>query len=70
MTIRIGCGIGWWGDDVDAPLRLAQSANLDYLIMDFLAELTMSILKKAQMRDSSMAVSYTHLDVYKRQASY
>jgi hypothetical protein len=54
LTVRIGCGTGFWGDDIDAPLRLVEGADLDYLVMDFLAEVTMSILKKAQLRNSQM----------------
>src|SRR6516225_4117352 len=52
-TIRIGNGCGFWGDNLDAPVRLAAAIELDYLTLEYLAELTMSILAQQQGRDSS-----------------
>lgn len=43
-TIRIGNAAGFWGDNIDAPRRLAESGQLDYLTLEYLAELTLSIL--------------------------
>jgi hypothetical protein len=50
-SIRIGNAGGFWGDDLQAFKRQLQTGNLDYLTMDYLAEITMSILRKQQMRD-------------------
>jgi hypothetical protein len=44
--IRIGNGQGFWGDWLEAPVRLVDDGPLDYLILDYLAEVTMSILQK------------------------
>lgn len=52
-TIRIGNGCGFWGDNLDAPVRLAAAVELDYLTLEYLAELTMSILALQKQRDSS-----------------
>jgi hypothetical protein len=49
--VRIGGGSGYWGDDRTAPGRLVRDGEIDYLVMDFLAEVTMSILRKQQQRD-------------------
>ncbi len=43
-TVRIGNGAGFWGDNLDAPKMVAQHGNVDYLTMEYLAELTLSIL--------------------------
>ena len=43
-TIQIGNGAGFWGDNIDAPVALVNSSQLDYLTLEYLAELTMSIL--------------------------
>ena len=43
-SIRIGNAAGFWGDNIDAPPRLVDSGELDYLTLEYLAELTLSIL--------------------------
>lgn len=52
--VRIGNGCGFWGDNLDAPIRLAETGNLDYLTLEYLAELTLSILAH-QRRDNPRA---------------
>ncbi len=52
-VIRIGSGQGFWGDDLDAPVRQVEGGELDYLMMDYLAEVTMSIMQKQRGRDPS-----------------
>jgi hypothetical protein len=44
--IRIANGQGFWGDWLEAPLRLVKGGPLDYLTLDYLAEVTMSVLQK------------------------
>jgi hypothetical protein len=51
MTIRIANAAGFWGDDPDAPRRLLASAEVDYLTLEYLAELTMSILAHHRAKD-------------------
>lgn len=51
--IRIGNGQGFWGDWLEAPVRLVEQGPLDYLILDYLAEVTMSILQKQKQADPS-----------------
>jgi hypothetical protein len=67
-TVRIGCGQGFWGDDIDAPLRLVSTGQLDYLVMDFLAEITMSILQKQKSRDPDSGYARDIIDILKRVA--
>jgi len=53
--VRIGNGAGFWGDWLEAPRRLAMApdARLDYLTLEYLAELTLSILAHQRARDPS-----------------
>jgi hypothetical protein len=51
--LRIANGQGFWGDSPDAPVRLVAGGPLDYLTLDYLAEVTMSILQKQKTRDPS-----------------
>ena len=44
--IRIANGQGFWGDWLEAPVRLVDDGPIDYLTLDYLAEVTMSILQK------------------------
>jgi len=50
-TIRIGNAAGFWGDNLDAPRLLCESGRLDYLTLEYLAELTLSILAHQKSRD-------------------
>lgn len=53
-TVRIAAGQGFWGDWLEAPYRQATGGPIDYLMMDYLAEVTMSILQKQRSRDPSL----------------
>ena len=52
--IRIGSGQGYWGDWQEAPLLQVNSGPLDYLVMDYLAEVTMSIMQKQKSRNPKL----------------
>ncbi len=52
--VRVAAGQGFWGDDLDAPRRQAEGGEIDYLMLDYLAEVTMSILQKQKERDPAM----------------
>src|SRR6516225_11655697 len=64
--VRIGNGCGFWGDNLDAPILLAQQGQLDYLTLDYLAELTMSILALQKQRDPQVGYATDFLDVLER----
>ncbi|MBD0372662.1 MAG: DUF1446 domain-containing protein [Pyrinomonadaceae bacterium] len=49
--IRIASGQGFWGDQLDAPVRQVEGGSIDYLMLDYLAEVTMSIMQKQRARD-------------------
>ena len=49
--IRIANGQGFWGDSIDAPIEQVRRGPIDYLTLDYLAEVTMSILRKQMTRD-------------------
>jgi Acyclic terpene utilisation family protein AtuA len=49
--IRIANGQGFWGDWLEAPVRLIEQGPIDYLVLDYLAEVTMSILQKQRKAD-------------------
>ena len=52
--VRVAAGQGFWGDDLDAPRRQVEGGPIDYLMLDYLAEVTMSILQKQKERDPSL----------------
>src|SRR4051812_24755797 len=66
--IRIGNGCGFWGDNLDAPLRLAEAGRLDYLTLEYLAELTMSILALLKAKDAGAGYATDFIDVLGRLA--
>src|SRR5207253_592579 len=51
QKVRIAAGQGFWGDLPDAPVRQVEGGPIDYLMLDYLAEVTMSIMQKQRARD-------------------
>ena len=64
--VRIGNGCGFWGDNLDAPIHLARDGGLDYLTLEYLAELTMSILAVQKAKDPTAGYASDFLDVLGR----
>lgn len=52
QVVRIGGASGYWGDTGRGPAQLFAEPDLDYVVFDYLAEITMSILAKAKSRDA------------------
>lgn len=52
--IKIASGQGFWGDLIDAPYNQVTKGDIDYLVMDYLAEVTMSILQKQKNRNPEL----------------
>lgn len=51
MQIRVANAAGYWGDNLDAPRRLVERSRVDFLTLEYLAELTLSILAAQRARD-------------------
>ena len=49
--LRIASGQGFWGDDPEAPVRQVEGGSVDYVMLYYLAEVTMSIMHKQRARD-------------------
>ena len=52
--VRVASGQGFWGDSLEAPRQQVDGGPVDYLMLDYLAEVTMSILQKQKERDPSL----------------
>jgi hypothetical protein len=65
-ALRIGNGCGFWGDNLDAPIQLVERGELDVLTLEYLAELTMSILARQKQRDPQSGYAGDFLDVLER----
>jgi len=64
--IRIGNGQGFWGDSIDAPVRLAKDGPLDYLTLDYLAEVTLSIMQRQKLKNPNTGYARDILDLVER----
>jgi hypothetical protein len=67
--IRIANGQGFWGDSLEAPLEQMRRGPLDYLTLDYLAEVTMSILQKQRSRDPRAGYARDFVDMIARGAA-
>jgi hypothetical protein len=65
-SLRVANGQGFWGDSVDAPVRLVEEGPLDFLTLDYLAEVTMSILQKLKQRDPKKGYATDFVDLIRR----
>lgn len=53
-VVRIGGGAGFWGDSAEGPRQLVEQGDIDYLMLDYLAEITMSILSRLNRKDPGL----------------
>lgn len=61
--IKIASGQGFWGDLPKAPINQVKKGPIDYLVMDYLAEVTMSIMQKQRMRNENFGYARDFVDV-------
>ena len=64
--VLIANGQGFWGDSMLGPIRLVNEGPLDYLTLDYLAEVTMSILQKLKSRDPNKGYATDFVQMCKR----
>ncbi|GIW95040.1 MAG: hypothetical protein KatS3mg110_3081 [Pirellulaceae bacterium] len=70
MVLRIANAAGFWGDDLQAARRLLAHAHVDFLTLEYLAELTMSILASQRARDPARGYATDFLEVLRSVVSY
>lgn len=64
--IRIGNGQGFWGDNVDAPVELLRGGSIDYIGMDYLAEVTLSIMMRQKLKNPKLGYATDFIDFVRR----
>jgi hypothetical protein len=60
--LRIGCGAGFWGDSPAGAVDLARDGDIDVLMLDYLAEITMSILARAKQKQPDLGYATDFVD--------
>ena len=65
-VVRVAAGQGFWGDWPEAPVRQVLGGPIDYLMMDYLAEVTMSIMQKQKSRDPKLGYARDFVPLMER----
>ena len=65
-TIRVAGASGFWGDSAKATRQLLEVPDLDYIVYDYLAEITMSIMARARAKDPAQGYAR---DLFQRRLS-
>ncbi len=66
QEVLVGNGQGFWGDSILGPIRLVREGPLQYLTLDYLAEVTMSIMQKLKGRDPSKGYATDFISLLER----
>ena len=64
--IKIANGQGFWGDSIDAPYNLIKYGDIDYLTLDYLAEVTLSIMQRQKLKNPNKGYATDFIDLIKR----
>lgn len=64
--IYIANGQGFWGDSIDAPVELVKGGKLDYLTLDYLAEVTMSIMQRQKIKKPALGYATDFVQLIER----
>ena len=68
-TVKIANGQGFWGDSIKAPIDLIKYGDIDYLTLDYLAEITLSIMQKQKMKNPLYGYALDFIDLIKRSSN-
>jgi len=64
-VLKIANGQGFWGDCISAPEKLIKYGKIDYLTLDYLAEVTISIMQRQKNKDPKLGYAVDFLDLVK-----
>ena len=62
-SVRIANGQGFWGDSIDAPVNLIKYGKIDYLTLDYLAEVTISIMQRQKLKNKLLGYATDFVDL-------
>jgi hypothetical protein len=64
--VRLANGQGFWGDSVDAPVQLVEGGGIDFLTLDYLAEVTLSIMQRQRLKNPEAGYARDFVELAER----
>ncbi len=64
--LKIANGQGFWGDSIDAPIKLVEGGHIDYLTLDYLAEVTLSIMQRQKLKNNSTGYALDFINLVEK----
>ncbi len=64
--LRIANGQGFWGDSIDAPVHLVERGGIDFLTLDYLAEVTLSIMQRQRLKNPESGFARDFVELFGR----
>ena len=68
-NIKIANAQGFWGDSIEAPVNMINYGDINYLTLDYLAEVTISIMQRQKLKNPNLGYARDFIDLIDKSES-